>query len=185
MIYVNLDNNDPSLKTYIHFRAFLDSMDDSYAAEWASQKYMGRAESLYNYQGFDRTVNLSWTVAAQSKQELIPMYKKLNYLASVCAPDYSDSGYMRGNLIELTVGGYIYEQMGIMQGISYTVPQDSPWEIGINDSSINTEGFDKNRSDDTVKELPMMIKVSGFSFKPIQNFVPNKQINTFLIQMEI
>jgi len=86
---------------------------------------------------------------------------------------------MRGNLIELTVGGYIYEQMGIMQGISYTVPQDSPWEIGINDSSINTEGFDKNRSDDTVKELPMMIKVSGFSFKPIQNFVPNKQINTF------
>jgi len=174
-----INNSDPSLKTYIHFRAFLDSMDDSYAAEWASQKYMGRAESLYNYQGFDRTVNLSWTVAAQSKQELIPMYKKLNYLASVCAPDYSDSGYMRGNLIELTVGGYIYEQMGIMQGISYTVPQDSPWEIGINDSSINTEGFDKNRSDDTVKELPMMIKVSGFSFKPIQNFVPNKQINTF------
>ena len=53
-------------------------------------------EPLYNYQGFDRTINLSWTVAAQSKQELIPMYKKLNYLASVCAPDYSNTGYMRG-----------------------------------------------------------------------------------------
>ena len=31
----------------------------------------------------------------------------------------------------------------------------------------------------TDPELPVMIKVSGFSFKPIQNFVPNKQINTF------
>ena len=174
-----INNSNPSLKTYIHFRAFLDSMDDSYSADWASQKYMGRAENLYNYQGFDRTVNLSWTVAAQSKQELIPMYKKLNYLASVCAPDYSDSGYMRGNLIELTVGGYIYEQTGIMQGIQYGVPQESPWEIGINDGDINTEGFDETRSDDSVKELPMIIKVSGFSFKPIQNFVPNKQINTF------
>ena len=28
------------------------------------------------------------------------MYQKLNYLASVCAGDYSDVGYMRGNLIE-------------------------------------------------------------------------------------
>jgi len=174
-----INNDNPAIKTYIHFRAYLNSMDDSYNAEWASQKYMGRAESLYNYQGFDRTVSLSWTVAAQSKQEIIPMYQKLNYLASVCAPDYSDSGYMRGNLIELTVGGYLFNQVGIMQGITYGVPQESPWEIGINDSSVSTAGFDKNRSDDSVKEVPMIINVSGFSFKPIQNFVPNKQKNVY------
>jgi hypothetical protein len=41
---------------------------------------------------------------AQSKQELIPMYKKLNYLASQLTPDYSPSGYMRGPLVKLTVG---------------------------------------------------------------------------------
>jgi hypothetical protein len=38
------------------------------------------------------------------------MYKKLNYLASICAPDYSANGYMRGNIITLTIGGYFYEQ---------------------------------------------------------------------------
>ena len=42
---------------------------------------MGRAESFYKYKGFDRNISLSWTVAAQSKGELIPMYQKLNYLA--------------------------------------------------------------------------------------------------------
>ena len=166
-----IDNDNPELKTYIHFRAFIDSMDDSYTADWGSQTFSGRAENLYNYQGFDRSVNLSWTVADQSKKELIPMYQKLNYLASVCAPDYSSNGYMRGNLIELTVGGYLYNQVGIMKGIQFSIPQESPWEIGIND----TDG----KLDDSVKELPFIIKVSGFSFIPIHNFVPNLQKNIF------
>ena len=172
-----IDNNDPSFKTYIHFRAFLDSMDDSYSADWASQKFSGRAENLYNYQGFDRSINLSWTVAAQSKEELMPMYKKLNYLASVCAPSYSDDGYMRGNLISLTVGGYLYEQVGIMKGIQYTVPMESPWEIAIPDTQIiNESGV---LSDKSVKELPMIIKVSGFQFIPIHDFVPEIQKNGY------
>ncbi len=172
-----IDNDNPSLKTYIHFRAFLDGMEDSYSADWQSQKFAGRAENLYNYQGFDRQFNLSWTVVAQSKQELIPMYQKLNYLASVCAPDYSTDGYMRGNLIELTVGGYLFNQVGIMTGINYTIPMESPWEIAIPDTQITNEsGF---LSDKSVKELPFMIKVSGFNFIPIHNFVPNVQKNTF------
>ena len=177
-----IDNDNPELKTYIHFRAFLDSMDDSYTADWSAQKFAGRAENLYNYQGFDRKFGLSWTVVAQSKQELIPMYQKLNYLASICAPDYSSDGYMRGNLIELTVGGYLFNQVGIMTGINYTVPMESPWEISIPDTQLENEvGF---LSDGSVKELPFMIKVSGFNFIPIHSFVPNVQKNTFANSVE-
>jgi hypothetical protein len=173
-----IDNNNPEFKQYIHFRAFLDSMDDSYSSEWSSQKFAGRAENLYNYQGFDRSINLSWTVAAQSKQELMPMYHKLNYLASICAPDYSDSGYMRGNLISLTVGGYLYEQVGIMQGINYTVPTESPWNIAIAENTTNNQ-FGIASDDPTSKEMPMIINVSGFNFIPIHNFVPNIQQNFY------
>lgn len=173
-----IDNNDPSFKQYIHFRAFLDSMDDSYSADWATQKFAGRGENLYNYQGFDRSINLSWTVAAQSKEELIPMYQKLNYLASVCAPDYSSNGYMRGNLITLTVGGYLYEQVGIMKSIQYTVPTESPWNIAISENVTENE-FGIATNDPTTKEMPMIIKVSGFSFVPIHNFVPNIQKNFY------
>jgi hypothetical protein len=165
-----IKNDDPSLRTYIHFRAFLDSMEDSYSAEWNDFKYMGRGEKFYRYNGFSRTINLGWTVAAQSKEELIPMYQKLNFLASSLAPDYSANGYMRGNLAVLTVGGYIFEQPGIITGINYSVPTESPWEIGIND----TAGFD-----DTVKEMPHIIKVAGFSFIPIHTFVPKLQQNKY------
>jgi len=168
-----IDNNNPKNRTYIHFRAFLDSMDDNYAAEWNSFKYMGRGENFFRYNGFTRTINLGWTVAAQSKEELIPMYQKLNFLASSLAPDYSADGYMRGNLAVITVGGYLFDQPGIINSINYSVPTESPWEIGINDSVTNY-GYDTS-----VKELPHIIKVTGFSFTPIHKFVPKLQKNTY------
>ena len=176
-----ISNKNPSLKTYIHFRAHIDSMSDNFSADWQSQKYMGRGENFYKYQGFDRNINLSWTVAAQSKQELIPMHQKLNYLASVCAPDYSDAGYMGGNLISLTIGGWCYEQVGIMKGLNLEIPTESPWEIAIPDQSNITFAQDGSGilSDASVKELPMIIKVTGFNFIPIHDFIPKVQKNTF------
>ena len=169
----------PLKRTYIHFRAFLDSMDDNYSAQWDSFKYMGRGENFYRYNGFTRTINLSWTVAAQSKEELIPMYQKLNFLASSLAPDYSANGYMRGNLAVLTIGGYLFDQPGIINSINYSVPTESPWEIGINDQIDNSSTGTEYGYDTTVKELPHIIRVTGFSFTPIHKFVPKLQKNIY------
>ena len=177
-------NDGSGQKTYVHFRALIDGFSDTFTSDWDAQKFMGRGENFYRYSGFDRTVSLSWTVAAQSKQELIPMHQKLNYLASACAPDYSSQGYMQGNLISLTVGGWFQEQVGIMKGLSLSVPSESPWEIAIPDSNnisvINpTSPNTAIKTDPSVKELPMIINVSGFEFIPIHDFVPRVQHNNF------
>ena len=166
-----IDNDSPNFKTFMHFRAFLGSISDSYTANWNGFNYLGRGEQFYTYGGFTRQISLSWTVAAQSKEELIPMYKKLNHLASTLAPDYSPNGYMRGNLVQLTIGGYLYEQPGFITSLTYEMGEDSPWEIGIG----STDGSE----DGTVKELTQIIKVSGFTFTPIQKFIPRKQELTF------
>ena len=168
-----IDNDDPNFKTFMHFRAFLGPISDNYNATWNPVQYLGRGEQFYTYGGFTRQLSLSWTVAAQSKQELIPMYKKLNYLASTLTPNYSADGYMRGNLVQLTIGGYLYEQPGFITSLTYQMEEDSPWEIGIGTSTTNVEG------DPTVKELCQIIRVTGFSFTPIHNFIPQKQILTF------
>jgi hypothetical protein len=147
----------------MHFRAFIDSFSDSYSSNWGSYNYVGRGDKFYNYEGFERTINLSFTVYAQSKAELIPMYKKLNYLASSLAPDYSDSGFMKGNLHKMSIGGYLFDQVGIIKSITYDVPEETPWEIGIDE--VGGE-------DTSVKELPHMIKVTGLTFVPIQHFLP-------------
>jgi hypothetical protein len=153
----------------MHFRAFLGGITDSYTANWNGFNYLGRGEQFYTYGGFTRQISLSWTVAAQSKQELIPMYKKLNYLASSLAPDYSPNGYMRGNLVQLTIGGYLYEQPGFITSLTYDIQEDTTWEIGI---GTDTSG------DGTVKELPHIIRVTGFQFTPIQRFRPQLQTLT-------
>jgi hypothetical protein len=165
-----INNDDPGEGVFIHFRAFIDSFSDNYNADWSSTQYIGRGEKFYTYNNFDRTINMSWTVAAQSKEELIPMYQKLNFLASNLMPDYNKEGYMRGALVRLTVGGYLYSQPGFITSLTYDIPQEATYEIGINDVG---------ESDPSVKELPHMIKVSTFTFTPIHNFVPRKQINTY------
>ena len=167
----NKQNNGE--KTYIHFRAFIDNFSDSYNADWSSEKFMGRAENFYRYSGFDRSISMGWTCAAQSVEELIPMYQKLNYLASSLAPDYSDEGYMQGNIAYLTFGGYCFEQPGIITGLQLSYPQESPWEIDIDSKTGASDGGI------ITKELPMIMKVSGFEFKPIHKFVPRIQQNDF------
>ena len=169
-----LDNNaNNGVKTYIHFRAFIDSFSDNYSAQWSEEKFMGRAENFYRYGGFGRSISMGWTLAAQSLPELIPMYQKLNYLASTLAPDYSDFGYMQGNIAYLTMGGYCFEQPGVITGLNLSYPQESPWEIDLSSAEGAGNGG-KN-----TKELPHIITVSGFEFKPIHNFVPRIQQNDF------
>jgi hypothetical protein len=144
-----ISNEDPTLKTFIHFRAFIDNFSDSYNATWNPVTYLGRGENFYTYSNYTRNISMGWTVAAQSKQELIPMYKKLNFLASSLTPYYTSKGYMTGNLVQLTVGGYLYETVGIINSITYDIPEESPWEIGIND--------DGTEQDSSVKELSHII----------------------------
>jgi hypothetical protein len=164
-----IDNNNPTQKTFAHFRAFINSFTDNIQSEWDSFKYLGRGENFYNYRGFTRSNQMSFSLAAQSKPELSIMYQKLNYIVSSLTPNYSGGGYMRGNLAQLTLGGYFYEMPGIIDNIAITIPEDSTWEIGINTDG----GFDSS-----VKELPHRLEIS-MQFTPLHNFLPElvKDIN--------
>jgi hypothetical protein len=149
-------------KFHLHFRAYLDSFGDSYDASWKSIEYVGRAEPFYRYSGFKRSLNVDFTLAASSKQELIPMYKKLNFLASSLAPSYSQNGYMMGNLVQVTVGDYLHEQVGFIDLLSISIPENSPYEINL--------GLDGKPIAD-MRQLPMILTVK-MKFTPIHQFRP-------------
>jgi len=156
---------------FLNFRAFLNQISDNYTSDWQDLRYVGRAEKFYTYTGFDRKISLSWTVAAQSKIELMPMYQKLSYLASMCAPDYTSEGYMQGTILTLTIGGYIQNQPGIVTGFSFEMNDDNAtWEIALSEEAVESDGIISE--DKKVKELPHLIKVTGFNFIPIHKFVP-------------
>ena len=154
---------------YVHFRAYISGFTDSYGATWNDVQYVGRGNAFKNYGGFTRDIGMNFTVFAASKAELIPMFTKLNFLASSLAPDYNEAGFMRGNMVRMTVGGYLHEVPGVLTSLSYTIPDDTTWEIG-----IDTEG----ETDPSVKELPHRIDVT-LAFIPVQDFLPSRQKLTY------
>ena len=174
----NEDQPGGPWRKYMHFRAFIDSFSDSYDADWKTIEYMGRGEKFYKYGGFDRKISLAFTVAAQSKNEINGMYDKLNFLASSLAPEYLDSyasGYMAGNIAYITLGEYIVDQPGIITSLTYDIPEESPWDIGIDQNGDLIPGNTRQR---TTRQVPYMIKVTGFNFIPLHKFRVEKQ--TFL-----
>jgi hypothetical protein len=130
---------------------------------------MGRGENFYFYNGFDREVSFKFQVPVLSKYEQKQVFAKLNYLASLCAPDYSQGGFMRGNIIKLTIGDYLIDVPGIFQGLTYAINDDAGWDIAKKDDGAK---MSINEGDTGGWVMPRLIEVSGFTFKPIHNFIP-------------
>ena len=150
-----IDTDSPSDTTWMVFRAYLTGFQDSFNAEWSDIKYIGRGEKFKLYNGFDRSVTFNFKVAALSSKEMEPMYQKLNYLASNMMPDYKDN-VMRGPFMKLTIGDYLNSQPGVFTSLQYSVTDDTPWEISI----------DQPEGGSTMYDLPHIINVSA-TFIPI------------------
>tara|TARA_R110002020_G_scaffold56402_8_gene156123 strand:- start:7544 stop:9385 length:1842 start_codon:yes stop_codon:yes gene_type:complete len=158
----------------VHFRAFLTGYNDSHEGQWDSKRYAGRGENFYTYQGFDRTVSFNFKIAAQSKQDMAPLYKKLNFLLSTLYPDYSDNGFMRGNIVRLTLGDLFVRQPGILQSLNMTVADEYPWEIAFDEP--------EGGSSADMKETPQIIDVAA-TFKPILYSLPKLESNILMTKM--
>ena len=153
----------PNKQQFLFFRAFLDDFSDNYTGEWNGDRFIGRAEEFYTYQGFSRDIAFSFKVAAFSKEELVPLYKKLNALAGSTAPTYDGTGnFMRGTLCTLTLGEYLDRQDGFITKVGLTWEKGYPWEIDL---------FNEN-----VPKVPTILNVS-VSFTPIHNFNVKSDLN--------
>jgi len=165
-----VDNNNLGDSIALIFRAFLDGqISDTNQAEYSTFKYLGRGETFRTYQGFDRTIGFTFKLFAQSRAEVLPMYTKLNQLISQVYPDYSPTyNLMRGNVVRLTIGDYLYRVPGFLENVNVTIDNsNTPWEIVLNQYlSMGVEEGD-------VRQLPHMVTVQC-SFKPIFDLLPRK-----------
>tara|TARA_R110000737_G_scaffold334419_1_gene352658 strand:+ start:1203 stop:3701 length:2499 start_codon:yes stop_codon:yes gene_type:complete len=147
---VNTDK--PTESDTMVFRAYLDSMDDNYSSKWNEYNYNGRAEPFYTFSSFNRSISFSFKVAAFSRADMRPMYRKLNYLVSQTAGEYSNTR-LRGNFCRLTMGDYHSRLPGFFTGISVKWNKEYPWEIAMYQENLKqtaqTSGLfhgDQNKS---------------------------------------
>lgn len=135
---------------YVQFRAFLDSFSDNFTGNWNQTRYLGRGESFKTYDSFDRQVSLSFKVAAFTRDDLLPIYRKLNLLAGTTAPLYSDDGlFMKGTWVRMTVGDYLHKVPCTIGSVGFTWQQDYPWERKLQD-----------KEKDKVQILPHVLDVT-------------------------
>jgi len=154
-----MSNDNPGESLFLSFRAFLNGgITDNHAAELNSFKYMGRGETFYTYQGFNRTMNFSFKIAVGSAEELRPLYIKLNTLVSQVYPDYSANNYMRAPMVKLTIGDYVSRMPGFLESVNITIDGTTSWEI------------------DQDRQLPHVVDVS-ISFKPIYDTLPKRNMD--------
>jgi hypothetical protein len=154
--------SDNNKSIVIPFRASLTSFSDNVSAVWDGFRYMGRADQIYKYGGFDRKVDLGFDVAIGSKEELLPTWRKLNYLYGMCYPvAYNVSVAMKPAMMRLTIGSVLRRVHVIMNSITYTMDNTKTiWEIEPN------------------YQLPMFINVTT-SFTVLYDDTPFAKSNHF------
>jgi len=161
-----INPNNPLNTNVMVFRAFIDSMNDNFNANYNEFNYNGRGESFYTYNNFNRNIDFSFKIAAQSSGEMKPLYRKLNYLLSNTAPEYNiTSGRMMTPFMRLTMGAYFDRLPGVITNVGITWQKDYPWEI--------TLDAPEGGSTSGLFVLPHVLDIN-VSYQPIHDFLPQK-----------
>ena len=170
------DSSQNLKSDYIFFRAFLNDVSDDFKAGYNSYKYNGRAENFYTYKDFNRSLSFSFKVAAFSRHEMQPLYRKLNYLVSNTAPEYDKaSGRIKTPFMRITIGDWISRLPGLLTNVNLKWSKDYPWEIKAQ-SNLKPQNNDSGQfehMDHDMLYLPHVLDVS-ISYQPIHNFTPQK-----------
>ena len=148
---------------FIQFRAYLSTLSDSFSGQWNKTQMLGRPENFKSYNGFERNINLGFKIAAETRKDLLPLYRKLNRLASTTAPTFSSDEnqlFMRGTLIKVRIGDYLYDQVCNVENVALSWALDYPWEVQL-------QGEEEN----DVQVLPHVLDVS-MTLGAIHEFVP-------------
>jgi hypothetical protein len=149
---------------------------------------MGRADKLFVYKGFSRDVSFNFRVYANSINELVPNWERVNYLVGLTRPSkYTDrafqtaeqdggftgedtnstgreSGFIYPPMIEFRIGDLYVDQPAILRSAGVTVPDDAHWEtLRADNYTYNYGASDEKvitRANAKSRQLPTIIDVS-------------------------
>jgi hypothetical protein len=150
-----------------YFRATITSLTETFSPNWESKKFTGSPLPFYTFGHSERSVTINFKVYSNSIDEHKVAWEKLSELAFLCYPQkYTKSaGKATPPFIDLTIGDMYINRTGFIESLTYSAPDNSPWEIGLN-GYANIQF----KSDDY--KAPMIIEVElTFKFlRPAYNF---------------
>lgn len=144
------------------FRCTMMGFTDNFSPGWDKIDIMGRPDGAYLYTSFERSISFSFLAAALSRSEMIPMWRKLNRLATYTMPDFDvKTGRPAGPFMRISIGNLFQRTPGFITSLTYTIPDDATWDIGEDITTTNK----------TPKQLPMMVEAS-VTFTIVNDYRP-------------
>jgi hypothetical protein len=125
---------------HITFSAILSGITDTITPEYSSERYIGRPQSVYTYQGVERALSFTFDIFPATRQEMRPLWEKIEYLVGLCYPTWVDSPYpqakktytqktMVSPIVELTIGDMYRRTPGFLSSVTMTVQDGTTWEF--------------------------------------------------------
>lgn len=135
---------------YIPFRATVKAISEGNTAFWDELRFIGRADQLYSYNGFSRTLSFTFNVVISSVTELLPSWKKINYLASSVKPSNYTTGqnvlnqpfnrFIVPPMFMITIGDLYKFQPVVITSLNVNIPDDAAWET-LNEDNSNSWNY--------------------------------------------
>lgn len=125
---------------YIPFRATLRGLQETDSTNWEEFSCIGRADRIYSYGGFNRSLTFSFTVHINSIMELSPTWQRINYLMSLVKPaNYTQrtspdspselyTRYMIPPMVMITIGDLYKNQPIVIGSAGISIPDSATWE---------------------------------------------------------
>lgn len=152
-------------------------------------KFIGSPFNLYKYNGVERTLKFDLQLYSVDGISAIALKGNLDKLRKLTFPDEKISAVNVGssysqllfnpNIVKLTIAGLYYELVGIIESLSITVPDNTPW---VYLESHNNHGEHKNGQSPKLP-TPVLYEVS-ISMKIIEHPGIIKSNNQFMFNYD-
>lgn len=151
----------------IYFRAFFKNLRESIAPSWTQEQYFGRVDPVGIYMGTSRSVSVAFSMVAFSPEGFTVLWRKLNQLAKLLYPTFSNGIMIKSPVSRLRIGDVICDSSG--NGLTGYI--SSPVELDYSDATWETSqwlGFSESVQ---LGKAPQMVNVS-FTFQVIHESAP-------------
>ena len=119
----------------VNFRATINGLSETLSPSWDPNKFIGNPFNFYTYNGVERSLTFSFKVYSLSYDEHKSAWQRLNFLTSLVYPQNYTNVSVSPPFIKFTLGDMFRNKEAFIDSLTYTIDDNSPWDIGIDEET--------------------------------------------------
>ena len=124
-------------KAAVNFRATLTGLTETLSPNWDTNRFVGNPFNFYTYNSIERKLNFSFKIYSLGQSEHIAAWQRINFLTSLVYPQEIGAVNITPPFIKFTLGDMFKNKEAFIESLTYTIEDNTPWEVGLNGKSVS------------------------------------------------